>query len=193
MNNRIAIVLDHASNTCPKRHDMTAAHAKQGFTLIELLVTLSIATILLTIAVPSFIDFIRNSRLSSQTNDFVLALMSAKSEAVKRGQSVVVCSSANGTSCAGSTSWEQGWIVYQDADNDGVVDAPEIMQVRGVLEGSDTLRTGTRTSLTFQNTGFSAGSNATFTLCAPGTVNGRGIVLSLQGRVTTTTVNTCPP
>lgn len=162
---------------------MTATRSHGGFTLIELLIVISIATILLAIAVPNFTDFIRNSRLSSQANDLILTLMYAKSEAVKRGRSTVVCSSANGSSCAASTSWEQGWIAYQDADADGIVDAGEILQVRHQLEGNNTLRAA-RTSIIFQNTGFSSGSNDTFKLCdSRGNTSMRGVVLNSQGRV----------
>jgi type IV fimbrial biogenesis protein FimT len=173
---------------------MIPAPAQRGFTMIELMVTVSIAAIMMTVAIPSFVELIRNSRLTTQANDFVLSLMYAKSEAIKRNQSVVVCSSADGASCANSVNWEQGWIVYQDANQDGAVDSNEILQVKNSLTGGNTLRTGTRTRITFRNSGFSLGSNATFNLCdTRGTGNGRTLVLSNQGRVNTTPPATsCP-
>ena len=167
----------------------------RGFTMIELLVTISIATIMMTVAIPSFIDFIRNSRLTSQTNDFVLALTYAKSEAVKSAQEAVVCSSSDGTSCADSVDWETGWIVYQDTNDDGDIDADEILQVHAALTGGNTLRTGTKTEITFQHTGFSPNANATFSLCDDrgATDGGRSIIVSNQGRIRTeTTAATCP-
>jgi prepilin-type N-terminal cleavage/methylation domain-containing protein len=42
-------------------------HSK-GFTLIELMVTLAVAGILLTIAVPSFQEFIASNRISTEAN-----------------------------------------------------------------------------------------------------------------------------
>jgi type IV fimbrial biogenesis protein FimT len=162
-----------------------------GFTLIEALVAIAIAAIILGIAVPNFQDFMRNTRLTTQANDFVLALAFAKSEAVKRNRDVVVCSSSNATSCANSTNWHIGWIVHSDTDDDGTVDTDEILQVRGALEGNNTLTTGTLTAATFANTGFSIGSSATFTLCTTGITTGRQISLSQQGRASVTSIS-CP-
>jgi prepilin-type N-terminal cleavage/methylation domain-containing protein len=59
---------------------------KNGFTLIELLVTLAIAAILLTTAIPSFREIIRNNQLTTQANNLVTALHLARSEAVNGGQ-----------------------------------------------------------------------------------------------------------
>lgn len=178
------------------RHCRTLpGQAVGGFTLIELLVTLSIAVVLMTLAVPSFLDFIRNNRLTAQANDLVLALAYAKSEAVKRGVRVTVCSRASDTTCAGSTTWDDGWLVFVDTNGNGTADmGEEIRQVRGPLEGGNTLRAGARTRVTFQATGFSPGFNDTFRLCdARGTADARQIVLSAQGRVTTTIGTTACP
>ena len=164
---------------------MNPIHAERGFTMIELLITLSIAAIMLTVAIPNFQSFLLNSRLSSQTNEFVLALASAKSEAVKRGTSVTVCSRATDTSCAGSTTWDNGWLVFVDNDGGGTVNGADVvLQVRSRLEieGSNTLRT-TLQRVTFQNTGFSSGFFGTFRFCdSRGATEARGIVLSAQGR-----------
>ncbi len=167
--------------------------------MIELLVTLSIAAIMLTIAIPSFRDFLLNNRITSQTNDFVLALASAKSEAVKRGVRVTVCSRATPPttpeSCAGSTTWDTGWLVFVDNDGGGTVNGlDEVLQVREPLEGNNTLRAAARQRVTFQNTGFSLGFTDTFRLCdTRGTANGRRITVSNQGRVTSATGTTACP
>ena len=63
-----------------------------GFTLIELLVTISVASVMLAIAAPSFRDMsIRNS-VSSYTNDMIASVNYARSEAVRRGLPVSICS-----------------------------------------------------------------------------------------------------
>jgi type IV fimbrial biogenesis protein FimT len=169
--------------------------AMRGFTLIELLVTLSIAAILLGVAVPNFVTFIQNNRLATQANDLVTMLNYARSEAVKRNQTISVCSSTTGTSCAGSITWDGGLIVFVDSDGDGVVDGGEaVLQVRQAMEGANTLRSGAQTRFTYQANGFLASNNDVFRLCdTRGTAMARAITISLQGRVSTSTgTASCP-
>lgn len=170
-------------------------HSSPGFTMIELLVTISIAAIMLTIAIPSFRDFLLNSRRATQTNDFILALNYAKSEAVKRSETVTVCSRSTDTTCAGSTIWDSGWLVFVDNNGNGTADTGEmVLQVRGDLEGGNTLRSGNRTRVTFNSLGFSPNTNDTFNLCDNrGAADGRRIVVSSMGRVTSQAgASACP-
>ncbi|MCP5158555.1 MAG: GspH/FimT family pseudopilin [Gammaproteobacteria bacterium] len=122
-----------------------------GFTLVELIVTLAIAAIVVTVGVPSFQAMMRNNRAATHTNEFMSALNLARSEAVKRGWRVVLCPSTNQTNCTG-TPWENGWIVFVDADangngaldegtdNNGVLDAGELLlRAYDPLGGNDTL------------------------------------------------------
>jgi type IV fimbrial biogenesis protein FimT len=81
-----------------------------GFTVIELLVVVSIVAIIGTIGLPSLLSSITSVRMSGEINSIVGALNRARSEAVKRGQSVSVCP-INGTSCATGTDWSAGWQV----------------------------------------------------------------------------------
>lgn len=157
-----------------------------GFSLIELLVTIALIGVVLTVAAPNFRDFLLNTRLTSQTNEFVLALAYAKSEAVKRNRTVTVCSRASNTACAASTTWDTGWLVFVDTNSNGARDAGEdILQVRDALEGNNSLRAGARQRVTFNNSGYSPGFNDTFRLCdGRGIADARSIVVSLQGRVT---------
>ncbi len=59
-------------------------NAERGFTLLELIVTVVVASILLTVAVPSFTTLIRSNRAASEANALLTMLTLARSEAIKR-------------------------------------------------------------------------------------------------------------
>ena len=100
---------------------------------MELFITMSIVGILVAIAVPSFGTLFKSNRITTQGSDFQLALMLARSEALTRISKITICRSSNGTSCAGSGGWEQGWIIFTDDDDDAVVDGGETV-LRFVLD-----------------------------------------------------------
>ena len=83
-----------------------------GFSLIEMAVTLSIAAILLTVAVPSFRSLIQQQRMTTTVNEFFAALNLARSEAIQRGTRVDLVPAGDGT------DWAKGWIVFIDKNND---------------------------------------------------------------------------
>jgi len=93
-----------------------------GFTLIELMVTLVIAVILVVISVPGFRSIIQNNRATTQANELLSAMTLARSEAIKRGTNVSVCSSTDQSTCAASLTWSSGWIVFVDINNNGTFD-----------------------------------------------------------------------
>ena len=95
---------------------------QRGFTLIELMIALALGVILLTLAVPSFRSTIQNNRATAAANDILTALNTARSEAIKRGTPMTICSSGNGSSCAGSTDWSTGWILFTDLNSNGTLD-----------------------------------------------------------------------
>jgi type IV fimbrial biogenesis protein FimT len=92
---------------------------KNGFTLIEMLITIVVVTILLAIGVPSFQEFIKNNRISGQSNNLVISIQLARNEAIKRGTGAVVCASTDQATCSGNDDWSTGWIVYSDVGQDG--------------------------------------------------------------------------
>jgi type IV fimbrial biogenesis protein FimT len=107
-----------------------------GFTLVELMVVIGMVVVLFSLAVPSFTAMIENTKVTIQTNELVSAFNLARSEAIKRGVRVTVCKSANGTACTNAGDWAQGWIVFEDTDNDATVDvapAEDILRVRGAI------------------------------------------------------------
>lgn len=105
---------------------------------MELMVTISIAGILLGLAIPSFTSIISSNRLTTYVNELVTALNLARSEAVKRGQHVVVRKTG--------TDWEDGWQVFVDIDRSTLAkqNAPDagdlVLRVYSALPDSYTLR-----------------------------------------------------
>jgi type IV fimbrial biogenesis protein FimT len=91
------------------------------------MVGVAVLAIALAAGVPSISEFIKNSRLSVQTNDLFASLHLARTEAIKRNARVTLCKSADAADCntAAATRWEIGWMVFADA-------APF-----GTLEGAD--------------------------------------------------------
>lgn len=81
---------------------------QSGFTLLELMITLTIAGILIGIAIPSFISTISGNRLTTYTNELVTAINLARNESIKRGEIVVVRKMG--------TNWDDGWRVFVDVD-----------------------------------------------------------------------------
>ncbi len=147
-----------------------------GFTLIELMMALAIGAILATMAVPSFIDLIRNNRITTQTNDFISTLNYARSEAVKRGTGIIVCSSNDQATCTAS-AWQDGWIVQQASN-------AELLRAHAALGGDSTLSNlDSNTSIQYTSRGLLTGNLATtFDLCVYTGKPGRQINISATGR-----------
>ena len=171
-----------------------AMKTETGITLIELVVTIAIAAILVGAAAPMWKDFIQSHRAATAANTLVGALQLARSEAVKRGLRVSVCSTADPTAaapvCSGSGDWHTGWIVFtDDTGAAGTKDGTdELIRIWNALSPGTTL-TAVNESATaapnvqFLSTGFSVGSR-TFLLMPPDCAdrNVRTISVSPQGR-----------
>jgi type IV fimbrial biogenesis protein FimT len=161
-------------------------HRGKGFTLIEMLITIAVGAITLTWAVQSARSIIVNNRLTSQANDFITALQFARSEALKRGSTVTVCSSSTLTSCASSTTWSGGYIVFADADGDATVDTGEtVLKKYASLAGTPTF-TGNTNNVRYLSSGFSreftqsSPTSYAFTLSATGCAGNESRVIDIN-------------
>lgn len=105
---------------------MKSAMRLKGFTLLELMVTITIAGILLGIAVPALGTFIRGSRLSGGAREFIVDFALARNEAVLRASTVTVCTSTNMTDCTNSP-WTAGRLVFVDGGAIGTVDGGDVI------------------------------------------------------------------
>jgi len=129
-----------------------------GFTVTELLVVSVIVAILLSIGVPSYRYIANSYRMSAELNSLLGDLMYARAEAIKEGQYVAICVSADGRTCSGAATWANGWIVFSDPNGGGSADAPgSILHVQQPFTGTnpDVFVLGTPiSSIIFNREGF---------------------------------------
>lgn len=132
-----------------------ATKLNQGFTLVELMVTVSLVGILVAIGIPSFSELIADARISTFTNDLVTEIYVTRSEAVKRGTAVTICSTTDQATCSGSNDWATGWIIFTDTGTAGVVDgADQVLFIHQSSQGNVTLNVS-RAYTRFLPSGFS--------------------------------------
>ena len=182
--------------------------AARGFTIIELMVTVAIIAILAMLAAPSFNEAILSNKLASFANNFVASATLARGEAVKRNAVVTLCVVATDISktCTTSGDWQQGWIVFNDINGDGILDesitdpaAPSLRETliyRQQAFSADYKLTGAVKNIAFQSVGAGA-TAATLKLCRATPTAGsqeRDIRISATGRVSVakTTTGVCP-
>lgn len=158
-----------------------------GFTLIELLITVSVLAVLLVLAVPSFNDFIQNNRLTTAANTFIASVNLARSEAIKRGDTVLVTAT---DSTAAGNEWGPGWTVWLDADGDTNLDAGEELRVVDALGHGITLNsTNNDDEFSYDSTGL-VDAGDTLNLCDGRTGEvGRQIIISSTGNLSVSDLN----
>jgi prepilin-type N-terminal cleavage/methylation domain len=147
-----------------------------AFTLPELLITISVVGILLGVAIPSFDSAIKNNLLTNYSNEFITSLNFARTEAIKRGQHVVVRKT--------SSNWENGWHVFVDIDRStsakaNVFDAATDVQLKvyPAFEADFTLR-GNNNFVNFIRYQPNGTSNqiGSFIVCHNGQLNGAKLI-----------------
>jgi len=130
---------------------------QRGFSLPELMVVIAIVAILLTIGVPSYTYVTNTYRMANEVNGLLGDLQFARAEAIKEGQWVTACVSSDGATCAGTTTWASGWIVYSNPNNNNAPAVGSVLRMQRSFTGSfpDTFNASNAVSaITFNREGF---------------------------------------
>ena len=90
----------------------------QGFTLLEMLITIVVLGIVLGTAVPYFGQIIQKNRIDVVAYSILDTLQLARTEAVKRKKTILLCPAKDDTlqECSSKNDWNHGWILMVDAE-----------------------------------------------------------------------------
>lgn len=169
------------------------SRSSSGFTLIELLVTIAVAAVLGMVAVPSFLEYRRNSELSHTVSNLIVAAGSAKSAALKSGRNAFV--QVNNT----ATGWRSGWFVFVDNnwDNDYDEGTDEVVMRQEPLSTDVTVSASTASFtagyLMFNGAGFprlKAGGTGNGTLTLATSSRSSNVIVDGSGRLRSCKVGT---
>jgi type IV fimbrial biogenesis protein FimT len=103
-----------------------------GFTLLEALVVLALIGVLAALAAPSVTGMRDRHQLQAQAEGLLSSLVLARSEALRRQQRVTLCPRTRDNACDASAAWQNGWLVFVDANDNAQREADEpLIEVHG--------------------------------------------------------------
>jgi len=142
-------------------------NSRNGYSLIEMLVTMSIATVLISFALPSFVEIKSNKILKNERDRLMVSFAYARSYAINQQKQVVVCPSLSGYSCDNQSKWNQGWIIFDDSNSNREFDNNEkLLQFENPMDKSVKATSSIfRSKIRFNNIGFSPGTNVSINFC----------------------------
>lgn len=144
-----------------------------GFTVIELMITMVILGVIVTLAIPSFNNFVLKSRVNSAATEIQTSLLVARSEAVKRNSSVSITP-------VDTAAWTQGWsVTYVDGGG-----TTRTLKTQPAYTGAMTV-TGPTAAVVYGRDGRLTSTTAvTFTVNVPGNTNitTKTVAVDVSGR-----------
>jgi len=161
---------------------------QQGFSLAELLATMGIAALLLSVGLPGLSTFAKDARQVSVANEFLADFHYARDLAITNNSRVTICPSNNGANC-NAADWNEGRIVFLDADADGTVSGLETVQrITSDMGEVDVETAEFGGSITFRPNGRAMAdivrnNTGEFTICDDrGSAHARALIVDMSGR-----------
>ena len=161
---------------------------QQGFTLIDQMIAVSIAVILTGLATPSISQVLKKNQIATVYNEVLTALNYTRSLAVTTGTWASYCkSNSMGTACetAISAPWTNGWLVFEDVNNNGFIDSGERIHLQNNMIPAQVLMSFSRNKnrITYGAEGYAVSYNGKISICDLRKTMTKTMVLSNSGRV----------
>ena len=155
-----------------------------GYTLLDILIAITTVSLLMGFAGPAMTSLVKNDRLAAQINTLVGHLAHARSTAVTRHQSIILCASDDQASCS-SNDWADGWVVFVDANNDSdLTIADEILSEYQGLPNNISLSGSMGSKVIYDRRGFAINTFGSFALCDDrGAEHMKSVSIQRTGRV----------
>ena len=104
----------------------------RAFTLIELLVVIAIVALLFAAGAPAFYSWLGAYELRNHATHLAETMTRARTDAVRTGERVSLCKSSDQRQCADVGSWDDGFVVFVDENQNGRVDDGErVIEIDG--------------------------------------------------------------
>ncbi|WP_323751923.1 GspH/FimT family pseudopilin [Marinobacter sp.] len=167
---------------------MKISATARGFTLVELLATLTLISVVVGIAIPSWNQLIAASRHTSTVNDIHRMFATARSFAIHQKTLTTICPLSPTLNC--TNDWSASVSVFPDGDNDQQPDNGKIYRTFELLHRGTTLQSRTAGKGYFQigPNGMSHGSMGSLIACTEqpnGSTTMSYIALNIGGRLRT--------
>jgi len=171
--------MHHPDRSAGRRHSC-------GQTLIEAAIATAILGVLAGLGLPALGDALTRQSIATAASSWRDAHAIGRSHAILRRVPAVLCPSDDAEHCRPISSWEGGFMLFEDPNRNRIRDSGE--GVVRVFGGQSRMRMTTsagRRVIVFHPTGRTDGSNATMTICDPtrAGVDGRRLVTSNSGRI----------
>ncbi len=157
-----------------------------GFTLLELIATISISSILMSIALPSFDNLKSRSEIKAQVQNLQATLRLGRQTAIQNNQKTTLCPTSDGKSC--SNDWSQGYMLFIDLNADRNLNHDDsILNLQLNTNENITLNWkafGYKNSFQWHHTGITNHQNGLFSFCYNNKPKQtRALIVSKSGRV----------
>lgn len=180
--------MHHPDRYAGRRHS-------SGQTLIEAAIATAVLGVLAGLGLPALGDALARQSIATAASSWRDAHAIGRSHAILRRTPAVLCPSEDTGSCRPVTSWEGGFMLFEDPNRNRMRDPGE--RVVRVFDGQSRTRMTTsagRRVIVFHPTGRTDGSNVTMTICDPTRtdVDGRRLVTSNSGRTRSESLDCAP-
>lgn len=159
---------------------------KKGFTLIELLLVISIISILSAFSISGTQRLLHGRSHNNVHHQLKSTLYIAQSNSQNAGFTTVACPSSDSLSCNLNSDWSDGWLVYNDLNDDKDLDNNEsIILVRKIANNLISINfnaLGNGEKIVFYPSG-RLWPNGNFVICHNNLFNKFKITTTLSGRI----------